>query len=83
MRCGALCGGGVQEGTMTLAQLSAGFQLLPPLTTSKLGPSDAVAPGGWVCVHSRTLWVSPTKFAVRLGVSLADAIPIGFFSQKF
>ena len=44
--CGAVCGGGVREGTMLLAQLSASFQSLPPLPTSKLGPSDA---DSWVC----------------------------------
>ena len=41
LRCDAACGVGVQEGTMALAPLSAGFQLLPPLTTSKVGPSGA------------------------------------------
>ena len=40
-------------------------------------------PGGWACVCSRTLWVSPTNFPVRLGVSPTVAIPIGFYSQRF
>ena len=39
--CGAACGGGVREGTMTLAQLSVNFQSLPLLPRSKLGPSGA------------------------------------------
>ena len=39
--CDAVCGGGVQEGTIALAPLSAGFQSLPPLPTSKVGLSDA------------------------------------------
>ena len=39
--CGAVCGGGVPEGTMLIAQLLAGFQSLPLLSTSKLGPSGA------------------------------------------
>ena len=34
-------GEGVQEGTVLLAQLSAGFQSLPLLPASKLGPSGA------------------------------------------
>ena len=38
--CGTLCGGGVLEGTMLLAQLLAVFESLPLLPTSKLGPSD-------------------------------------------
>ena len=43
--CGAVCGGGVQEGTVLLAWLSASFQSLPLLHTSKLGPTGA---GFWV-----------------------------------
>ena len=35
------CVGQVGEGTMILALLSSGFQSLPPLPTSKLGPSGA------------------------------------------
>ena len=41
LRYGTVCGGGVQEGTMLLAQLSAVFQSLPPLLTSILGLSGA------------------------------------------
>ena len=41
----AVCGGWVQEGAVVLAPLSAGFQSLPPLPTSKLGPSGA---NSWV-----------------------------------
>ena len=40
LRCGTVCGGGVSEGIMLLAQLSVGFQSLPLLLTSELGPSD-------------------------------------------
>ena len=49
---GAVCGGGAQEGTVPLlAQLSAGVQSLPPLPTSKLGPSGADSQvGGFVYV---------------------------------
>ena len=55
LRYGAVCGGGVREGTLLLAQLSAGFQSLPLLPTSKLGPTgDDSRVGGCVCVHSRT-----------------------------
>ena len=51
LRWDVVCGGGVQEGTMPLAQLSAGFQLLPSLLTSKLGPSGADSQeGGFVYV---------------------------------
>ena len=76
-------GGRIGEGAMALAPLSASFQSLPPLPTIKLGPSGAASPGGWVCVHSRMLWVSPTNSPVRLGVSSAAAAPTGLFSQRF
>ena len=41
LRCDAICGGKVREGTVLLAELLAGFESLPPLPTSKLGPSGA------------------------------------------
>ena len=41
LHCGTVCRGGVQEGTVLLDQLSVGFQSLPLLPTSKLGPSGA------------------------------------------
>ena len=48
---GAVCGGGVREETMSLAQLSALFQSLLLLPTSKLGPSGADSwVGGFVYV---------------------------------
>ena len=55
------------------------FQSLPPLPTSKLGPSAA---DSWVCVCFRTLWVSPTNSPVRLGVFFAAAIPRDFFQSE-
>ena len=48
LSCGVVYGGGVQEGTMPFAQLSAGFHSLPPLLTSKLGPSGADSQVGGV-----------------------------------
>ena len=51
LSCGAVCAGGVQEGTIPLIQLSVGFQSLPLLPTSKLGPSaDDSQIGGFVYV---------------------------------
>ena len=77
--------GSERERAMVLAPLSAGFQSLPPLPTIKLVPSCADSRvGGWVCVCSGTLWVSPTNSSVRLGVSPAAAsTPTGVFSQWF
>ena len=49
--CATVSGGGVREGTMRLVQLSTGFQSLPPLPTSKLGPSSGDSwVGGFVYV---------------------------------
>ena len=49
--CATVSGGGVREGTMRLVQLSTGFQSLPPLPTSKLGPSGADSQvGGFVYI---------------------------------
>ena len=51
LRCGTVCWGGVQEGTVQLARLSAGFQPLSLLPTSKLGPSGADSQvGGFVYI---------------------------------
>ena len=81
--CDAVCGGGVWEGTVPLALLSAGFQSFPLLPTIKLGPSGADSQVGGFCVRSRTLWVPPANSPVRLGVSPAAAsTPIGVFSQR-
>ena len=75
--------GRVQEGAMALALLSAGFQSLPLLPTIKLGPWCCFL-GGWVCVHSRTQWVSPMNSPVSLGVSpTAASTPTDVFSQWF
>ena len=41
LRCDAVCGEGVREGTMALAPLSAGFQALPLLPISEVGPCGA------------------------------------------
>ena len=41
-------------------------------------------PSVWVCVCSRTLWVSPTNSSVSLGVSpTAASTPTGVFNQRF
>ena len=65
---------------MPLAWLSAGFQPLPPLPTSKLGPSGADSRvGGFVYILGPC--GSPTNSPVRLGVSLAASNPTSFFSQ--
>ena len=58
------------------------FSVTPPTTHKQIGPFWCYFPSGWVCVHSRPLWVSPTSSPVRLGVSPAAAsAPLGVFNQ--
>ena len=75
--CDTVCGGGIGEGTMLLARLSAfsHFPCYPQANWEFLG--------SWVCVHSKTLWVSPRNSPVRLGVSTASTTTTGFYSQRF
>ena len=47
----------------------------------QIGPFWCWFPGGWACLCSRTLWISPTNSPVRLAVSLAVEVSIGFYSQ--
>ena len=47
------------------------FSVTPSTTHNQIGPFWCCFLSGWVCVHSRTLWVSPTSSPVRLGVSPA------------
>ena len=63
--------------------LLGSWQAFSHFLTSKLGPSGADSLGGWVCVHSSTLWVSPVDSPMKLGVSLTGATPTGVFSQRF
>ena len=42
-------------------------------THNQIGPLWCWFPSGWVCAHSRPLWVSPTTSPVRLGISPAAA----------
>ena len=74
LHCGTVCGGRVPEGTMALALLSASFQSLHPLPTSKVVPS-----GSDFCVGVFVYVLGPCGSPVRLGVSPAAAsTPKGF-----
>ena len=64
---------------LALCQLS----VTSPTTHKQIGPFWCWFPGGWVCVCSRTLWVSPTNSPMRLGVSPAASTSTGFFGQRF
>ena len=79
--CNAECGGGVQEGTVPLARLSASFQSLPHYPEGNWALLVLIA-GGWACVHSRTLWASSTNSPVRLGVSSLLPQPPQVFSIR-
>ena len=60
------------------------FSVTPSTTHNQIGPFWCCFLSGWVCICSRTLWVSPTNSSVRLGVSpAATSTPTGVFSQWF
>ena len=59
------------------------FSVTLRATHKQIGPFWCWFPGEWVCIHSRTLWVSLTNFSVRLGVSPTASTPTGVFSQRF
>ena len=71
------------RGNNTACSTLTSFQSLPPLPTSKLGPSAADAQVSGFFVPSRTLWVSPRNSPARLGVSPATTTLTRFFSQRF
>ena len=72
----------VSSGTMLLVQLSCQLSVTSPPTHKQIGPVWYWFLGGWVCVHSRTMWVSPTNPPVRLGVSPAAATPHRCFQSE-
>ena len=59
------------------------FSVTSPATHNQIGPFWCWFPGEWVCVRSRTLWVSPTNSSVRLEGSPAAATPTEVCSQRF
>ena len=56
------------------------FSVTPSTTYNQIGPFWCCFLSGWVCVRSRTLWVSPLISTVRLGVSPAASTPPQVFS---
>ena len=81
LRWGPVFRGCVRDGTIPLAQLSAGFQSLP--CHKQIGPFWCWFQGGWVCVCSRSLWVSPKDSPMMLGVSPTAATPQIFTARGF
>ena len=71
---------GINGACSTLRWIS----VTPSTTHNQIGPLWCCFPGGWACVCSRTLWVSPRNSPVRLGVSPAAAAstPTGVFTQR-
>ena len=60
------------------------ISVTPSATHNQIGPFWCCFLSGWVCVHSKTLWVSPMNSPVRLGVSPAAAsTPTSVFNQWF
>ena len=75
-------GRGLKGNNPTCSALSR-LLVTSPATHKQIGPFWCWFPGGCVCIHSRTLWVSPANSPMKLGVSPATAIPKGFLSQRF
>ena len=81
--CGTVCGGGVREGTLPLAQLLTGFLSLLPLPTANWALLVLIP--GWVglCMFQDPVGLS-NELSCRLGVSpTAISTPTGVFSQRF
>ena len=73
-------GWGLRGNNATCSAL--GWISVSSLTTHKQnGPFCCWFPGGWVCVCSRTLWVSPMNSPVRLEVSPAITTPQVFTAR--
>ena len=71
-------------GAMVLAPTLCWFSVTPSTTHNQIGPFWCCFLSGWVCVHSKTLWVSPMNSPVRLRVSpAASSTSTGVFSQWF
>ena len=77
-----MCGRGLRGNNATCSTLSQ-LSVPSPTTHKQIGPFWCSFLGGWACVCSRTLGVSPSNSHVRLGVSPTATTPTGFFSQKF
>ena len=60
------------------------FSVTPSTTHNQIGPFWCWFPNGWVCVHSRPLWVFPMNPSVKLRASpTAASTPTGVFNQRF
>ena len=68
---------------MPLAWLFGWLSVTSFTTHKQIGPFWYWFLGGWICVHSRTLWTSPTNSSVRLGISPAAEPPQVFTTRGF
>ena len=59
------------------------FSVTSPAIHNQIGPFWCWFLGGWVCVCSQILWVSPMDSPVRLGVPSTTAIPQCFITRGF
>ena len=82
LHCGAVCGGGSEREQCCLLCSLLAFSHFPRYPQANWALLVLV-PGWVVCVHPRTLWVSPTSSPVRLGVSPATSTLTGVCSQWF
>ena len=78
-----MLGRGLRENSPACSAL-CWFSVTSPTTHNQIGHFWSWFSGGWVCVRSRTLWVSPVNSPVRLGVSpTAASTPTGVFNKRF
>ena len=72
-----------QRGNNATCSALSWLSVTSPGIHKQIGPFWCWFPGGWACIGSRTVWVSPVSSLVRLGVSPATATPTGLYSQRF
>ena len=73
----------VQKKNKTACLALTLFSVTSPTGHKWIAPFLCWFLGGWVRVHYRTLWVSPTNSPVRLGVFSTTATPTGSYGQRF
>ena len=71
-----------ERGNNATCSAPALLSVSSPATHKQIRPFWCWFLGGWACVHSKTLWVSPTNSPVRLGVTPTVSTPTGFY-QRF
>ena len=72
-----------QRGNNAACSAFSQLSVTSPTTHKQIWPFWCWFPGGWTCIHSRTLWVSLMNSPVRLELSPSVTTPASFYSQRF